>query len=296
MSTRRISTPKFLTVLILTFLLTLTGVLGSLAGLGSRLWNDAVYIRTENAFRESQLQKVHDVVDSLAATYHFEAQPIHDMVSPESFSEYGMRVRDWVRALVSEEEPDLDMPMYFLPDIETVIRHDPGFLENVPSSQQRSVAQNDVEGVIESTAQQQIVPLRSQLIALGRQMAVERIRLSMIPELLGKAWYLIPAALVLCLLILLCVRHALRYALAFFGSALAACGIMNLLGAVLVWLLRLPQLVTAVNTDFAAVFTYWLRILGLPFILGGACALLAGYVMICVYMRVQSGKAGSKPA
>ena len=141
-----------------------------------------------------------------------------------------------------------------------------------------------------------VFPMRSQLIALARNIAAEGISFAQILTILDFARYLLPAGLILMLMILALMHRDPLRVCGYYGASLASTGIVDLVCVFLIHTLHLSDKVKLVNTDYARVVSTFLRQLRSPFFWIGFLALLIGYAMIALlyhrFFKLQGAQVG----
>ena len=271
---------------LLMILMTLLGCVGLvLSGLRTILLKDAPYVAVERAVVPAYAAEEKAHLESLSEQYGFSAETVSNMISEDTFYAYGQKVRDWVHALIEEEEPSLDMPMFYLEGMENAIRSDEGFLASVPSYQQRSVAQNAIVGALERACQERIFPLRSQLLALARHWMDMYGDMHLLTQILRNSFWVIPLEAMLACMILFSMRSDMMQALGYIGSALASVGLTELMGITILFRMHLPQRVAVINEAYAQTVQHYLQQLTMPYVWQGLSFIALGYLMLFFLLR-----------
>ena len=229
------------------FLLCLTLLAGAgLMEVRHILASDTFLTEPAQVLRSEQAGNVKETVLELAETYGFDPADVLAEVDEAALTAYGGEVVTFLRSL--QEVGELIFPYYMTDTALNAIRNDAGFQEKVERTAQRMVSQEEIVRPIEKAAQNQVFPLRPQLIIAAYNMVSERISVDRAVQALDK-WWLLPCCSAVLLLVLLLVDH--RAFLGWAGSSFAGTGLMILS----VWLcsgqLGIESSIAQVNPLFA---------------------------------------------
>ena len=162
------------------------------------------------------------------------------------------------------------------------VRDDPGFQAKMEKGLQRTVSQNDIVTPVEQMAQRLIFPIRPQLIIAGYNTVSETVNIPDALRILDK-WWVIPAAGVLLILLILLCDH--RYFAAWTGSGLAGGALM--VAAVLAFgrAIGFSSYVGQINPLFARYLMFVWKNMWMTGAVYAAVMLLVGVALLIVHVR-----------
>ncbi len=225
----------------LTFLFVVLMVCGALAAVLIRFTGEnGLYMRAAESLRDTEVAAIHLEIDALAEKWGFDAPSLKKLFSAGALRNYDLRVIHWMEGFL-EDEPDLDVPSFYVEGVEDLIRSDSGFLSRVPESDQRSVARNDIEAYLGGKVQSMLFPIRGQLLVAARREVLERVSLETLRGLLGRWWIPFASSALCVLLLFLANLGHFRYFRGYLGSGMTVMGWALVLLCVLVYFLHLPH-------------------------------------------------------
>ena len=247
--------------------------------------SEAFLKQPAQSIRPEQLQKMNEFVGKLSDEYGFDPSSISGEISADAFERYGNEVVSFLGTLLKEqqeEDAELIFPYFMTTNMLDTVRDDPGFQAKMEKGLQRTVSQNDIVTPVEQMAQRLIFPIRPQLIIAGYNTVSETVNIPDALPILDK-WWVIPAAGVLLILLILLCDH--RYFAAWTGSGLAGGALM--VAAVLAFgrAIGFSSYVGQINPLFARYLMFVWKNMWMTGAVYAAVMLLVGVALLIVHVR-----------
>ena len=275
--------PAYLCALLLTGALLVTGV--SLLGIQA-LGSTALYERAAlNAGAvDRQIARIDEEIGEAAAEFGFDPEPVRALIDRAQIEAFDREVVRWWTDFTAGGRLG-ERPSFSPEGIRDVLEEDADFMESLDETRMESTLEK-IETRAETIVFGSAVRFRNLIVETAVRLAGRRVDLPQIMELLRK----IPilgglAGLLLAGLIALMMSRRIQTAGQYIGGALAAAGLLGLIGLILVKLLNIRGMIAEASPALEAQYAVFSRILTLE--TAGAALVL---ILIGALLMIRAGK------
>ncbi len=223
----------------------------ALATVQTLLTDTAMHQRVASSAKvvDAQMARIEARVNELAQQHHFMPETVLNLVSREAVAQYGRDVVAWWTGLMGEE-PETEIPEFGVSEVQAAVRADALFQAHSSEGLRLRIARDEVAYEVGVAVREAVMPIRASLVELAVPLALSRVELPRLLELLNLAKHaLLALSLVLLVLVLLICRGPAG--LVYAGGAAAAAGLLMLLAMMGAALLDLPGMTRSLSPMMA---------------------------------------------